>query len=156
MIPKLNLKTKEELDALLLFLDILERKIFKKEGFDASHFEDKWGHYSWFKEVAGLLSEKSSVDNESKLKIIKDLGVWAKGLEQIKIIMPFQPSHKFVEEVYKSLKPLEASEFIINVEIDKNLSSGGRLFHRGRYINLTIKSRVENFMSKEDVITKYL
>jgi F0F1-type ATP synthase delta subunit len=54
------------------------------------------------------------------------------------------------------MEPSEPSGFILDVIVDKTITSGGRLFHRGRYIDLSLKSRIEDLINKEDVIRKYL
>jgi hypothetical protein len=156
MTPKLTLKTKEELDALLLFLDIVEREIFKKDVFNISKLREKWGHYSWFSQIQGIIKQGFSGNYDEKLLIIKGLNKWANGLEQVKLIVPFQPSQEFIDKVYTGLAPSEPSGFVLDVTIDKTITSGGRLFHRGRYIDLTLKSRIESLINKEDAITKYL
>jgi hypothetical protein len=156
MVLKLNLKTKEELDALLLFLDIVERKIFKKETFDILKLGEKWSHYPWFDKTRDMIEQGSSGSYDEKLLVIKDLNKWARGLEQVKLVLPFQPSQEFINKVYAGLEPSEPSGFILDMTVDKTITSGGRLFRRGRYIDLTLKSRIEDLIDEENVIAKYL
>ena len=156
MAPKLKLKTKEELNSLLLFLDIAEKKIFKKGVMDMSKFEEKWGHYPWFDQVQGIIGHTASGGYDEKLPAIEEINNWARGLEQVKLIMPFQPSQKFIDDVYAAIEPSEPLGFILDVVVDKKIASGGRLFHKGRYIDLTLKSRIGDLFNKEDDIGKYL
>lgn len=156
MTPKLNLKTKEELNALLMFLDIAEKKIFKKGASNVSEIDGKWSGYPWFSQVQQIIGQGPPGSYEEKLSVIRDINDWARGLEQVKLILPFQPSQEFINKVYTDIEPSEPSGFILDVVVDKTITSGGRLFHRGRYIDLTLKSRIENLINKENVVGKYL
>ena len=156
MILKTTLKTKEELDALLVFLDIIERKLYKKKILEVSEFKNEWEQYSWFDEVLERISQGSSNTTEQKIELIEEIVKWARGLEQVKLVLPFKPSQDFIDKVWVEVAPSEPFGFVLDISVDKTMTSGGRMFHRGRYTDLTLKPKIENYFSKEDVITKYL
>jgi hypothetical protein len=156
MIPKLTLKTKDEFDALVVFLDIIERKLYKKEVLSLTDFKEEWGSYSWFDSVLKAFEQEMSGKLESGIPFIKELLKWARGLEQVKLVIPFKPTQDFIDRIYSEVGPSEPAGFLLDILVDKNMLSGGKMFHRGRYTDLTLKPKLENYFSKEDVLEKYL
>lgn len=158
MIPKIKIKTKEDRDALLSLLDSINQKVFKKEGFSDAIVDSNWNRYSWFQDVKTLFEGlgPGNTGYDSYTQEIKNITGWVTGLPEIKIALPFEPSRDFVEKAYDTVSVLEPGGFILDVIMDRSILSGGKLFYRGRYIDLTLRSRINYLLSTENAISRYL
>jgi hypothetical protein len=158
MIPKIKIKTKEERDALLSFLDVTNRRIFSRENTGTLVIGNDWNRFSWFEDVntvfEGLKSENAGYD--AYTQEIKDLTALVSRLPVIKIALPFEPTNDFVDKAYDEVSVLEPGGFILDVILDKSIIYGGKLFYRGQYVDLTLRSRINYLLSSENAVNKYL
>lgn len=156
MIQSLEIKTQEDLDTLLSFINDCKKCIYEENGFDLSTMEDKYRKQPWIKHVinyitAGKVGDKGMLGNS-----LNDLEEYVKKIEKVVINMPYIPSRKFLERIYSDLKPIVRKEFIIVPKQDDSISIGARLFCEGTFIDLSLKSRVLSLINKDNVIGKYL
>lgn len=158
MIPKIKIKTKEDRDALLSLLDSINQKVFKKEGFSEAIVGSDWNRFSWFEDIKSFFEAlgPGNTGYDSYTQEIKNITGWVSGLPEIKIALPFEPTKEFVEKAYDIVFGLEPGGFILNITKDKLILSGGKLFYKGRYIDLTLRSRINYLLSTENGISRYL
>lgn len=63
----------------------------------------------------------------------------------IKIKMGFAPSDTFITGIYTLISDAEYSDFLLDIDVTDTISGGAQCFIDGRYIDLTISSRLKNF-----------
>jgi hypothetical protein len=158
MIPKIKIKTKEEKDALLSLLGEVTRKIFSEEDSKAPVISDDWNRFSWFGDIKVFFKslESGDSDYDTYTQEIKNISSWLADLPVIKLALPFEPTKHFVESAYETVSGLEPNGLILDIILDKSILSGGKLFFRGQYVDLTLRSRINYLLSNENAISKYL
>jgi hypothetical protein len=158
MIPKIKIKTKEDRDALLSLLGSINQKVFTKEGFGEAIVGNDWNRFSWFGDVKSFFEALGlgSTGYDSYTQEIKNITGWVSALPEVKIALPFEPTKEFVEKAYDIVSGLEPEGFVLDVTKDKSILSGGKLFYKGHYIDLTLRSRINYLLSTENAISRYL
>jgi hypothetical protein len=158
MIPNLTIRTKEERDTLLSVLDEAQESIFSGRPFDLSTSKGQWDKYIWFESLRSLLEslKDESLTPRDKDQKIKDVRDYLATMEVVKISLSFVPSEEFIKNAYATLMALEPKGLIIEFLLDASISFGGKLFYKGRYVDLTLRSRISNLLEKEDAVNNYL
>lgn len=165
------LKTRKDANELLSFLDLLSDNTHSVNDFSIEklvrdtfkeNYIPKWADYL-ISSVNPFLSNKDGVLNIRNLII--ELKKDVEKAKDVKIEIPFTPSDDFIEEVYGLLNDDSfflsidtglKDNFLIDLVVNKTIKGGVKIFVEGRFIDVTYRSVVKNYLMSKDVIKRYL
>lgn len=164
------IKTKKEANEFVKFLDKLSNSTHTTADFIVKKYlSDTYGEIKpgWSdmleKDLDGSLDEEKSMKNiRKKIDYYKNK---IKNAKIVKIEISFEPSKKFIEEIYALLSTSDSvssldgdgkKDFLIDAVVDNSIEKGARLYLDGKYINLSLGDYVSNCLVSEDVINRYL
>jgi F0F1-type ATP synthase delta subunit len=109
---------------------------------------------SFVKNIPGLMSGKISEEDINLLRAVREI---VEKSTTAKIEINFVPSAEFISDVVKILREnYDGMNFIIDVNTVENLESGAMFYIDGNVIDLTVRKRVINYLTTQDVINRYL
>jgi len=162
-----KLKTKERANDFLVFSDFFES--FDHYVGDVNFndiLKEKLGQDipDWFQDVLQDLPgfEVNKYDKEKVLEIIKIVRDMIKESEVIKFEMSFEPSKDFVDKALISLEEYYSNSGDLgkNILLDfdfKDIGESGALVYMdGKFLDLTLKNQVLNYLASKDVINRKL
>lgn len=106
------------------------------------------------KNIPGLMSGEVG---ESDINMLRDVRNMVEKSTVVKIELNFIPSIEFINNVIKTLKhKYDSMNFILDVDTLENLESGAMFYIGGNVIDLTVRKKVTNYLTTQDVINRYL
>lgn len=111
------------------------------------------------KMMPGLSSGKIDTSEISVFELVEDM---IRKSSEVKIEMSFEPSDEFIDKVLEILKTrlgekdASPQNFLITIEVNEGADPGALFYIDGRFVDLTVKNQVVNYLSSQDVISRYL
>lgn len=104
--------------------------------------------------IPGFQSSKLNEDDVKILELVKDLIDKA---VSVKIEVSFEPSNGFIEGVINILKSnYDSKNFIVDTVVKEDAEPGASVYMEGKFIDLTVRNRVINYLSSQNVVNRYL
>lgn len=103
------------------------------------------------------LLKKSDVDlnnSDVVLDSLSNLIEEIDGFEKIDITVSVEPNEKLIREIYNFIQNEIDKDFLIAFEVDKNLLGGVRISYKGKYLDLSLKSKLESVFENKEVEIK--
>ena len=121
----------------------------------------KNGDPSWLEvtrqELPGFLSSDVKKIDTEVLDAVKSM---IENSNQVKVEMSFEPSNQFINDfinILKSnLKSFPDKGFIVDFDVISGMDAGARFYANGKFLDLTIKNQVENYLISNDVVNRYI
>lgn len=161
------LKTKERANEFLVFSDIL--KSFEHYVGEVDYnevFKEKFGQAvpDWLNHVLEKLPGLNDKNfNKSEVSgIIENVVNMVNNSLVVKIEMPFKPSLDFIDRLmillggYFVNSDTADREILIDVDVKDMNEPGAFIYLDGKFLDLTFKNQVVNYLMSEDVINRYL
>lgn len=151
------LKTEKNANQLLSFIDFVSTKTFSVGEFDiekiaAERFKNK--KPDWFEKI------KTEISKSSDLSYTRDclerLGKIIDEADLVKVEIPFKPSEDFINEAYEIIQKAGIGNFLLDIEVNENMQGGAKFSIGGKYLDLTLKKIVLNYLETNDAINRYL
>lgn len=160
------LKTKERANEFLVFSDVLQSFDYYVEDIDfMTVLKEKFGNRlpGWLEELLdNLPSENGQHHKEKLLELVKNVQEIIKGSEIVKIEMSFEPSEDFIDQAIKLLKGKfvdsnkKGKNILLDIDLKEIGEPGALVYLDGKFLDLTLKNQVINYLMSEDVINRYL
>jgi hypothetical protein len=161
------LKTKERANDFLIFSEVFDSLEHYTDGVDFTEIlKGKFDEEipDWFQDILVVLqgSKANEYDKDSVLEVIKVVREMIKKAEVVKLEMSFEPSEDFVDKTLITLGKyyIDLGEPGKNILLDfdvKDIGEPGALVYlEGKFLDLTLKNQVLNYLMSEDVINRYL
>lgn len=68
-------------------------------------------------------------------------------LEEVKVILSFQPKLSFIEKLAYSLKSKLGKDIILDISVDPAILGGIMIISQGKIIDLSLKSKLEKYFA---------
>jgi F0F1-type ATP synthase delta subunit len=156
------LKTKENANQFTELVKFLSGKTFSTEEFDidkvvANRYGDKVPF--WLKDIKRELV--GSNDLESIRSCLLELESVVDNAPLVRVEISFTPSRDFVSSLYEIVGKMRVSgiskdSFLIDFEVNTALVGGAKLHIGGKYVDLSLKKILVNYLETNDVIKRYL
>ena len=108
-------------------------------------------------ELPAFFSGDVKKDDIGVLDEVKDM---IEKSNQVKVEMSFVPSEQFINDFINILKSnLDNSlgkGFIVEFDVIEDVGMGARFYMDGKFLDLTIRSQVENYLISNDVVSRYI
>lgn len=161
------LKTRERASDFLILSDILKSLEHYVGDIDFTKvLQEKFGHPipNWFNDVLSVLPDlgKNLENRDEILNIVSLVQDMISESDTVKIEMPFEPSSDFLNKALTLLKEYfnvngkTGKNILLDVEVKELSDAGALVYVDGKFIDLTLRNQVINYLSTEDVISRYL
>lgn len=161
-----TLKTKQEANRFFEFADLVKERMYGVEKMTDAAIDECLEHTKshreennsqkpkWFFVLRGKITLDFRIDLLKSL--LDSIEKYVSAAELVKIEIPFAPSEFFIDEVYKTLRSSRVENFLIDIEVNRSMNGGAKLFVCGKYINLTLSKAIGKYLRTKDVIKCYL
>lgn len=101
--------------------------------------------------------------SEEDVEVLKSVADLISSSVTAKIEMSFEPSEEFLDAALAILRNQSEDEtdihdihFLIDVSVKEGFEAGALVYLGGKFVDLTLKNHVINYLKKEDVVNRYL
>lgn len=134
-------------------IDTLSEKLYQKDSANLKDYLEK----SVDKEFKGMILstlsyEDVDVQNTERVEeVLTKMRNQIKGAEDIKVTLFFLPSADFIKKLYLWFKSNFGGNFLLDVSTDKSILGGAIVAYKGKYIDLSLVTKVESFFSNHEI-----
>ena len=90
---------------------------------------------------------KNNLDINNKnivVSFFKTLKELLKKLKVIKLVLPFHPTRKTIENIHNFVKNIVGIGYILDIEISEDVLGGAVIIFNGKYYDFTLKKSIED------------
>jgi len=121
----------------------------------------KNGDPTWLGVVKEDLPDLFSGDiKKSDIDVLDTVKSMIENSDQVKVEISFEPSDQFITDFINILEiNLDNSlnkGFVVEFDVIEDMDMGARFYMNGKFLDLTIRSQVENYLISNDVVNRYI
>jgi F0F1-type ATP synthase delta subunit len=141
---KEEILTQEDLIFLLEEISVVEKLIFKKINISLSEKAKENISEKFIEKLKELEKEKIiSINPENNRIFFEKLKKYLQELNQIKIIIGFQPQKKFIDKVSSWLEKELKQKLILNLILNPEIVAGAIIEYQGKQIDFSLIKEIE-------------
>ena len=135
-----HIKTSQEKEELLGFIDALNESFFRKDGFKMTlkSIPEKYSEII-------LKRTKNKISQEALLIIKKEL----EALEEMNVTLSFVPDDQFIEKMCQFIRKTLAKDVILNIQTDKGIIGGIIFNYKGFYSDYSLKKDLDDSFKRQ-------
>jgi F0F1-type ATP synthase delta subunit len=143
----MRLKTLKELTSTLDAIDQLLSSLYKT---DKQQFNEILENNQTLKEylLSGNSSSESpnlSPQSPNVSELLNDLKGSLLKKERVRVSLGFEPGTPLIDEMYDKVSSFVGDSFVLDVEVRPELLGGLQIAYKGKFLDLSLRSKLENY-----------